>query len=176
MTKLEIITKALERNPDVIVFGPKEKRSFGEGYNQGLEHNSHTICYVVAPKVKKDSVSELNKWFKGLIPDYLSLQPVNNEEFRLHDSGRNLKVGHLRFDENGLGYAETLITRVERVTDKDFLKDIDGFRDGLRIRTEHTKVNLGRMILLYGCQDEETAKKVLESGGTMYVPAIKLCE
>ena len=51
-------------------------------------------------------------------------------------------VQHLRFDENGLGHTETLVTRIERVTDEDFLKDVEGFRDEVRVRTEHKKVDL----------------------------------
>ncbi len=168
MSKLKIITKAFKENPNIVVYGPHETRSFGEGYSGGLQHDAHTLNYVVAPKVEIASITQMNKWFQSLIPNYSSLSPINDEKFELLSEGV-IRIGQLRFDEKDLGTVKTLVTRVERITDEDFLKGLEGFEDGLRVRTEERKVNLGRMIMIYGCPNTENVREVYDSCKTRNV-------
>ena len=46
MSKLRTIREAFDRNPNIVVLGPNERKSFGEGYSSGLNHDSHTLVYV----------------------------------------------------------------------------------------------------------------------------------
>lgn len=160
MSKLRNIQRAFERHPNVIVFGPLEEKSFGEGYSGGIEHDAHTLSYFVSPIKRISSVLQLNNWFQSLIPNYQNMKPVNKEIFRIICN--ELGLAHLRFDETGIGYAEEIVNRIQRITDEDFLKGLKGFKSGLRVETEHTKVDLGRMIMIYGCPDERIARRRLK--------------
>ncbi len=156
MSKLVVIREALEKNPDIILVGPKEEKSLGEVYDRG-DLNSH-VNYGVAPKNSIYSISKLNEWFKNLIP---ALNPNNYLPFQLFDEDERIHIGFLRFDEE-VGYAKTFIKRVERITDKDFLKNLEGFKNGIRVREEEREFNLERIICIHGCPNKELAERALE--------------
>lgn len=128
-------------------------------------YHPQTVKYVVTPKVGIYSVSELNKWFKTIIPDYQSLKPVNEDEFiklkNFTNSSNtpNLYIAHLRFDEI-VGHAEIVTTTTEKVHDETFLRRVKGFNEGQRIITSHSETNINRMIMIYGCPDEVLARYI----------------
>jgi len=177
MSKLKIIRDALESRKDTITLF-EEHKSFGEDCSGGLVHDAHWVHYAVAPKTPTYSISKLNAWFESLIPNYHSLNPDIQEKFRfLNIDKGHLYLGFLRFDEAGLGYTNTVTTRIIRITDEDFLKNLKGFKEGLKVTTEEIKdVGLGRMIIIQGCPNKEIAEGVLEGkiGTNCTLPKLKI--
>ena len=74
MSKLEIISKALEARKDIVVL---TKENFScDGDTRGLKHDAHTVEYAVAPRKGKYSIRELNEWVYSLIPNYKRLRKI----------------------------------------------------------------------------------------------------
>ena len=93
MSKLEIVRKALEENPLIIIAGV-EDRNYLPGKSG---YWSHTINFFIAPKNPIYSIRRLQEFLSNLIPVSLVI-PTQDDEFR--DEGPFLSFGKLYYDED----------------------------------------------------------------------------
>ena len=158
-SKLEIIRNTLEGNGGFYIEFENTIKPSEEGYS-GLIRSPHMVKFCVAPRNGIYSVIEFNSWMDKLIPlnptikkSLQSLQTCGQE-----DKGKCVKPGFLKFDDK-IGYRQTRKTMIWRTSDPDFLKGFEGFRDGMRIEEKVLDVDLRRILEVYCCPDEVSAKR-----------------
>ncbi|MBI2129631.1 hypothetical protein HYU07_05305 [Candidatus Woesearchaeota archaeon] len=132
MSKLTVIKKALETNPEVVIV-----KIFNENYLPGKNVDceyvgddvimcwNHLVDFCVAPKDGLYIKDELQSFMMGLIPK--SLKPTFKENFQAY--GDKLHFGELCFEEV-IGQEKS--TRICKVTDEELL-NYNGFVNGQQI-------------------------------------------
>jgi len=120
MSKLSIIRKSLEEDPEVVI-----AKVFERNYLPGrIGYWSHTMDFWVAPKNGLYTAGELQEFMLSLVPK--GLGPTLIDNFSQHGEKSVLDFGKLYFDEQ---IGEEKVTRTCTLTDKELL-NVSGFVDG----------------------------------------------
>jgi len=153
MSKLEIVRKALETNPLVVIVNTETINYLPD--RQG--YFCHTVDYWVAPKNGLYTADELQAFMVGLVPD---LTPTQKDNFRQDTKDSDLSFGKLYFDEK-VGEERRITKRILTLNDNE-LFGADGFIDGKQTIDEEVIEDYTRRVWVCPFPSERFVRDVLD--------------
>lgn len=122
MSKLTIVRKSLETNPEVVI-----AKVFEKNYLPGRDgYWSHTMDFWVVPKNGLYTAKKLQDFMMSLVPE--GLEPTSIDDFRQYNKKSSLDLGKLYFDED---IGQEKVTRICTLSDEELL-NVSGFVNGQR--------------------------------------------